>query len=41
MATFQFGLLSQVIHVVDDLAGARQLYGDVFGGLSFYEGHSP
>lgn len=39
--TFELGRLAQVIHVTDDLAGARRLYGDVLGGDSYYEGYSP
>ena len=39
--TFELGRLAQVIHVTDDLAAARHLYGDVFGGESYYEGYSP
>lgn len=39
--TFELGRLAQVIHVTDDLASARHLYGDVLGGESYYEGYSP
>lgn len=38
---FQLGGLAQVIHVTDDLARARSLYGGVLGGESYYEGYSP
>jgi catechol 2,3-dioxygenase-like lactoylglutathione lyase family enzyme len=39
--TFTLGRLAQIIHVTDDLAASRQLYGDVLGGESYYEGYSP
>lgn len=39
--SFSLGKLAQVIHVTDDLAGARHLYGTVFGGECYYEGYSP
>ena len=39
--TFALGALAQIIHVTDDLAAARRLYGEVFGGESYYEGYSP
>lgn len=37
----QLGQLAQVIHVTDDLAGARRFWGGTLGGLAYYEGYSP
>lgn len=39
--TFTLGRLAQIIHVTDDLAASRRLYGERLGGESYYEGYSP
>lgn len=39
--SFELGQLAQIIHVTDDLASSRRLYGEVLGGESYYEGYSP
>lgn len=39
--TYAIGQLAQIIHVTNDLPAARHLYGNVFGGESYYEGYSP